>query len=578
MAETYNITKPVSRFLSLLKTDKQDVINIYIYAVFNGLVNLSLPLGIQAIINLITGGQISTSWIMLILFVLSGVLFSGVLQLLQLYTTENLQQKLFTRNAFDFTYRIPRIKLDNVDQLYIPEIVNRFFDITAVQKGLSKILIDFSSASLQAFFGLILLSLYHPFFIIYSLLLIILVILIIRFTGAKGLLTSLKESTYKYQVVHWLEELARTLDTFKLAGKTDLPYHKTDEAVTGYLKNRKEHFKVLVVQSSVLILFKLFITAGLLVLGGLLVIDQEMNLGQFVAAEIIILLVITSVEKIILSMETIYDVLTSTEKVGMISDLELENMSGKNDKIQDMNEGVGITLRDVSYKFNESKFYAVKNVNLDIQPNEFVCIWGFEGSGKSMLLKIISGIYENYEGVLLFNGIPANNYHKDSLRSIVSHGLTKEDTIFHGTLLENISLGRASVSFRDVKRIADVFGLIDYYEVFPKGYDTILYPEGKQIPKGIIMKILLARTLVTKPKLLIIEDAISRINKQDQEAFLNYVMDKNHGSTVIVVSNDKNIAQRCDKIVIMENGEISHIAPFSEIIQDERFKYLFIKG
>lgn len=255
--------KPWTRFINLLKVDRQEIVNIYIYAIFNGLVSLSLPLGIQAIINLIIGGQISTSWIILITFVLAGILISGVLQILQSYMTENLQQKIFVRGAFDFTYRIPKLKLDLIDKIHVPEFVNRFFDITTVQKGLSKILIDFSTATFQVIIGLILLSFYHPFFIFYSIILIIAVVLIIKITGPKGLATSMKESSYKYEVVHWLEELARSIEMFKLAGKTNLPFEKTDQAVIGYLKNRKAHFRILVIQYSIMILFKVFIMAVL---------------------------------------------------------------------------------------------------------------------------------------------------------------------------------------------------------------------------------------------------------------------------------------------------------------------------
>ena len=205
---------------------------------------------------------------------------------------KNIQQKIFTRSAFEFAYRIPRMKMEAVDQSYMPELVNRFFDTLSIQKGLPKILMDFSSASLQIVFGLILLSLYHPFFIMFSLVLILIVYLIFKFTTPRGLKTSLKESTYKYEVAHWLEELARANSTFKLAGKTSLPMQRTDEKVSQYLIHRKAHFKTLLLQYINLVGFKMVIAAGLLLIGGLLVINQQMNIGQFVASEIIIILIV----------------------------------------------------------------------------------------------------------------------------------------------------------------------------------------------------------------------------------------------------------------------------------------------
>ena len=290
---------PIQRFFRLLKPDGPEVRNIYIYAIFNGLINLSLPLGIQSIINLIQGGEVSTSWLVLVLIVSLGIALSGIVQINQLRITENLQQKIFTRSAFEFAFRIPRIKLKEFYNAYAPELMNRFFDVVSVQKNLSKILLDFSTATIQVTFGLILLSLYHPFFIVLSLFLVSMLYVIIRMTAKKGLQTSLEESKNKYKIAHWLEELARTNYAFKLAGETDLPLKRVDKLSDKYVNSREAHFSVLIKQYSLMVAFKVMVALGLLLIGGILVIEQKMNIGQFVAAEIIILLIINSVEKLV---------------------------------------------------------------------------------------------------------------------------------------------------------------------------------------------------------------------------------------------------------------------------------------
>ena len=234
---------------------------------------------------------------------------------------EDLQQKIFTRAAFEFAYRIPKIKLEQLIKVYAPELMNRFFDVISIQKGITKILIDFSSASIQVLFGLVLLSLYHPFFIVFSLLLVIVLVTIFWLTMKRGLKTSLEESKHKYALAHWLEELARSNTTFKLAGKSTLSMNRTNEQTHKYTIAREKHFKILKWQYSLMVVFKVLVAVGLLLIGGLLVIDQQMNIGQFVAAEIVILLIVNSVEKAILSFETIYDVLTALEKIGQVIDL-----------------------------------------------------------------------------------------------------------------------------------------------------------------------------------------------------------------------------------------------------------------
>lgn len=552
--ENTTLLTPIKRFFNLLKVDKQEIFSIYLYALFYGIVTLSIPLGIQAIISFITAGEVSSSWLVLVAFVILGVAFTGVLQIMQLTITENLQQKIFTRAAFEFAYRIPRMKMESIDKAHMPELVNRFFDTLTVQKGLPKILMDFSSATLQIVFGLILLSLYHPFFIMFSMLLILIVYLIFKLTTRKGLKTSLKESTSKYEVVHWLEELARANSTFKLAGRTDLPMQRTDEKVSQYLTHRKAHFKTLLLQYINLVGFKMLIAAGLLVIGGLLVINQQMNIGQFVASEIIIILVLASVEKLILSMETIYDVLTAIEKVGSITDIPLEKDVGSPINFKD-GGAISIKAKDLSFQFKDSREKIIDSISLDIKSGEKVCISGYSGSGKSFLLQLIAGLFDSYQGAISFNNIPISSLCKEDIRSYINDSLAKED-IFKGTLLENITLGKPNIANEQIQEIIEVLGLSDFVANSDNGYNTMLLPEGKNLPKSIRLKIMLARSLAGNPKLVLIGDNFNHLENDDKQTFINYLLKTGKTFTVVAVSNDTEIAKHFDQVIVLEEGKI----------------------
>ena len=569
-----NPLTPINRFFNLLKVDRQDIVSIYVYALFQGLVTLSLPLGIQAIINLITGGQVSTSWIVMVIFVVLGVAFTGVLQIMQLTISENLQQKIFTRSAFEFAYRIPRMKVEAVDKTYIPELVNRFFDTLSIPKGLSKILLDFSSASLQVLFGLMLLSLYHPFFILFSFVLLIVAYIIFRLTGPKGLKTSIVESKYKYEVAHWLEEIARAMETFKLAGDSPLPLQKTDEKVEGYLKSRKSHYKTLVMQYINLVGLKVFIVAGLLIIGGMLVINQQMNIGQFVASEIIILLILASIEKLILSMETIYDVLTAIEKIGNVTDLPLDRDDGTRfDPVQMSN--IGIEMNHVSYKFLGEKEDFLKNIDLKLYGGDKVCLSGYNGSGKSLLLQFMAGLYDEFRGNINYNGIPIGNWYKEDLHKIIGDNLIKEE-IFKGTLLENITLGKPYISHEEVQSICKVVGLSGFVASQQKGCNTEMIPGGRNLPKSTRLKIILARCLVGSPKVILVENSFNLLSEASKQSFVDYLL--NSDVTVVVISNDPNVAMRFDRNVVMKDGGILADTNFNSIQSEPWFNEVFDKN
>jgi ABC-type bacteriocin/lantibiotic exporter with double-glycine peptidase domain len=565
--------KPLQRFFRLLSVDKKEITQIYIYAIVNGLVVLSLPLGIQAIINFITGGLISTSWIVLVAFVIAGLIFSGTLQVAQLAITERLQQRIFARASFEFAYRIPRIRMESVDRYYVPELVNRFFDTLSVQKGLSKILIDFSSATLQVLFGLILLSFYHPLFIAFGLLLVAIVYIILRATGPKGMATSYQESNHKYEVAHWLEEVARLMGTFKLAGESDFTLQRTDGLVKNYIEARKKHFRVLVIQYFNMIGFKVLVAAGLLIMGSLLVIDQQINLGQFVAAEIIIILVLSSVEKLILSMETVYDVLTALEKMGYVTDLPLESQGSMDFRQVDTGKGMEISVDNLTFRYPDAIGATLRNISLRIGSGDRVCLAGFAGSGKSTLIQLIAGLYQNFEGNISYNGIPIGNLKLDSLRELMGDSLHQEK-IFKGTLLENITLGRPNIGLAEIQEAIERARLSDFVQNLRKGFNTELDAGGKNLSESVITKIILARSIASKPRLLLITDHFGVLEPHECEGIMDHLTDPSNLWTLVIVSNHAGIASRCRRIILMKHGEIIEDAPFAGLVHTEVFQHL----
>jgi ABC-type bacteriocin/lantibiotic exporter with double-glycine peptidase domain len=550
---TKNIMTAWQRLMGLLRLDKRDVFQVFYYAIFAGIVNLSLPLGIQAIINLIQGAQISTSWIVLVILVTLGVAFVGILQLMQIRIIENLQQKIFTRSSFEFAYRFPKIKMSELVNYYPPELANRFFDTLTVQKGLSKILIDFPAALLQIIFGLLLLSFYHPFFIIYGILLLILIYVVFKFTAQKGLDTSLSESKYKYKVAHWLQEVARSIVSFKLSGKTSHALDKNDELVTEYLEARESHFKILVLQFVQMIGFKVLVTAGLLLIGGLLVLNQEMNIGQFVAAEIIILLVISSVEKLITGLETFYDLLTSLEKLGQVVDKGLESQEGEKPFAE--NQGFNIQLDEVSYKVPDRDKKIIDKVSLSITPGCTILLKGVSGSGKSTLLRIIAGILAPDSGGVFINDVSLKAANLNYYRSHIGQSLPEESP-FEGTILNNITFGDKSIPQEDIYWAMDNVGLTQFVKEQPQGLQTMLYPEGKQIPSTVSKKIVLARSIVRKPKLLILKDPLDHFDPNEAQRIINFLSNPENGWALLVVSSNLRWTDKCTRIITMENGKI----------------------
>ena len=545
-------TSVFNRFFDLLTPDRSEIRNIYVFAIFSGILSLGMPLGIQMIINFIQLGQISTSWFILVALVVSAIGFSGILNIFQLRITENLQQRIFTRAAFEFAERIPKIKMVELVKRYAPELTNRFFDTLTIQKGLSKLLIDFTAASLQILFGLILLSFYHSFFLFTGLFLVVLLILIIRVTVKKGYVSSMDESTFKYKIAHWLEEIAHARISFKMSGRSKMYLNRTNDYLNNYLTAREKHFKVLVQQYGFLIAFKVAIALTLLTVGGLLVINEQINIGQFVAAEIVILLVLTSVEKLVLSIEVVYDVLTAVEKIGQVMDLELEDYNGA--QLVRAEKGIQLKVDGLMFRTDAYLGTILDGIELRVKPNEKIGIISDTSLSTNALFCILSGLYEKTGGNLEMDGIPIENLNKSELRNQIG-SLLKQDQLVYASLYDNIAMGDKSA---DLNRVVEIFaelGLSDFVAACPENYKTIINPEAHFIPKDIHTKLLIARAAIGQPRLVLLEDPTSGMSLQQAELLQGHLAIFQN-ATILIETHHVGLLEKMDRVIEFKEGKI----------------------
>lgn len=559
---------PARRLFKLFDTERKDITYILIYALIIGLLSLALPLGLQTTIEFISGGVFFSSVYILIGLVILGVLATGVLQIVQISIVEQLQRRVFVKAALEFAYRIPRVRLEALSKSYAPELVNRFFEIITIQKGLPKLLLDLSSGAIQVLFGLLLLSLYHPFFVFFSLFLVGVILLMFYITGPRGLNSSINESKYKYKVVQWLEEIARTIKSFKLAGNTDLPIRRTDQVAGNYIQYRRKHFSVLLTQFSFFVFFKVAIIGGLLIMGTILVVDRQITLGQFVASEVIIILVLNSVEKIILYVDVVYDLLTAVDKVSHVTDLPLERSGGLDLPKSHQGKGYSISIDNLSYKYADSSAPVLNNLSLEIRAGERICVTGPGGSGKSTLANIIGGLYTDYTGGVAINKFSLRDLDITHLRNKVAKNISADD-IFDGTIYENITIGKETAQLEDVMQITESVGLAQYLRTLPEGLNTPVISGGKGLSSSTVHRLILSRCLAKKPELIILNDFFSGLSKADKLELIRCVINPDNTWTLLAVSNDPLVMASCDRVIVLDQGKI---------VADDSYQMLMKEG
>jgi ATP-binding cassette, subfamily B, bacterial len=522
----------IERIWNLLRLDKRDIYSVYTYSILAGLVSLSLPLGIQSIIGFLMAGSYSTSILILVTLVVIGTFINGLLQVKQLQLIEKVEQKIFVRYALELSDRIPKLNLEALDAYDLSNLVNKFFDLPILQKSLQKLLIEIPPAIFQIIFGTILLSFYHPLFIAFGFLLLLIVSLIIRFTSTAGFRTAMQASDYKYQIAAWFQDLARNILVFKYGKNTDINLKVADGLITEYVKTKTTHFGILTIQYWSLIGFKVLITGVMLIFGVVLLISQKINIGQFIASDIVILSIIYSVEKLIGSMDLVYEALTSVEKLNKIANAEVEK-SGTF-KLDNSQKSFELELKNVSYVDMNGKTL-IADINVKLEREKWLNVFGSNGAGKTFLLHMLAGTYPNFDGKILINGMPINGFDLRWYRSQLGIFIEKQD-IFKGSLLSNITLNNVNCNIQNVLEISQMLGLNEFIESTEEGFDTILPSNGKGISNKVRHQIVLARTLANSASLYLLDKPFAYLNEVQEINLLDFL--RKTKATVIISSDE----------------------------------------
>lgn len=557
---------PWARLVALLRLERRDIYYIYVYTLAVGALNLVLPLGIQALIGFMSGGLIGTSIIVLITLIIASIIISGILQVQQISLVEVLQRRIFARTALDFARRLARIEpTHGWDGEYPPEQVNRFFDVLNVQKGLPKLLIDISAAALQVIFGLLVLSFYHSFFIFFSMMLLLVVFLIVRSVGPKGLKTSIAESKYKYRTAYWLEEVARALPAFRLAPHGTLPLQKTDKLVAGYLHYRKEHFKVLMTLYGYAIGFKTLVVGGLLILASILLAQRQISLGQIVASELIIVLIVGAVEKLILSLDVVYDLLTGLDKLGHFLDKPLEKTGGLS-PFGGQPE-LRIEYQRVTTRYPETRRVVAREASLVIEPNARLGLTSADPEATVDLCRTLLGQLP-YEGTIAVNGLALASLDREALRRQIGETITQRD-IFAGSVLENITLGRPGITTAHLHAVLGGLQMFELVNQMPQGLETELVPADPALPDALVIKLLLARAVVSNPRLLLLRDPVE-LEPADRSRVLAWLFSPDRPWAVVCLTDSPAVLRQLRQVAVVRDGQVSPPTPYDELLDHDR--------
>ena len=544
----------VQRFFHLMRQERGDMIVLVTYTMVAGLTALAVPLATQALVNIVAAGVLLQPLVVLTILVFFGMIVTGILQLMKLSLVERLQQRVFAKVALEMAHRMVNVRVQSVHGEYAPELINRFFDVLTIQKTLSKLLLDGLTVSLQAFVGLVLLAVYSPLLLGFDILILMSMAFIIGVLGIGGLRTSIVESKEKYRVADWLEELARCHIGLKLHADGDYLMERADLAVVKYIKARQKHFAVYYRQAAGSYFFQAFASAGVLAIGGWLVINRQLTLGQLVAAQIIVVSVLASLDKLVRQADQVFDLLTGLDKVGHVTDLVTERTGGYELPGGSHLPGVVIKCHGIRFAYHESQ-EVLTGIEFDLKSGDRVSLVGASGAGKSTLAMILCGLEEPTHGTVELDGFDVRALDLASLRKEVTMvGYTNE--IFEGSLEENVRAGREWVTHQDVWWALEIAQLADEIARMPQGTSLQLVSAGMNFSRGQIQRLLLARAVAGRPRLLILDEAFTGIDERTTMGILDKIYAPENNWTIVDISHDSEVVLRSSRVDVLDGGRI----------------------
>ena len=538
---------PWRRFLQLLRPEASDMVTIVVYGAAGAVLTLAVPLTVDALISNLTFGTLLTPLVVLVGVLLGCLVLQGLLRALQVYVAEVIERRIFVRVAGDLAWRVPRVQINAFDRRSGPELLNRFFDTITLQKSSSKLLLAVTNIVLQSGVGMTVLAFYHPFLLVFVLLLLVAVVVLVFGLGFRGVRTSIAESVAKYEVAAWLQELGRHTTAFCTQGGAEFARERTNDLCRDYVTARKSHFRIWFRQVCSSLMLQILASTAVLAIGGWLVIDMQLTTGQLVASELIVTAVVANLTKLGDVLKDFYDVCASSDKLGHLIDLPLEPQGG-----EDMpnGEGLAIGLQKLGCGVPDNP-HSLSEFDLAVAAGERVALVGTPGGSASYLLDVLFGLRTPTHGHVTLDGLDLRQLRLAPMRDQIA--LVHGTEIVEGTVLENLRFGRAAIGAEAVRNALQAVDLWDEVLKLPQGLSTPLTTRGNPLSSSQASRLMIARAILGGPRLLMLDGALDVLQERVRQLVLSHLFDRSHRWTVLVVTQMPDVIAACDRRFDVDN-------------------------
>lgn len=557
-------SSPLRLLFNLVELESRDIALLIGYGILVSIFSLSVPLAVDLLVTTIAAGTITLPLIVVTVALTILLIISGGFSIVQLYVAELIERRIFVRTTCQAASALWETDIREFEHKDVLSLLNRFFDVVNIQKVFTKLTLDTITALLSILVGLVFMAIFSSFLWGITTLLVLLTLGLIIVAGYGGVRTNIAESSAKYALADALDEVGMNIISYKVFSSAQQIVDRFESPLQLWLSRRKEHFKIIIRQQLVATVMRIVIIVAVLLTGGMLVIDRQISLGQLVASEIIILLFLSSIENIIKQIPSFFTLLTSLEKIEQLTSLEHEKNGTLTFSSDGQPKGLKVELVNVRFEYRKDT-PLLRSINLTIEPNDRLAIVGASGLGKSTIAHLILGLLQPEHGAVYINGIDTRLLDRTTYRRYVGY-IKTSDEVLSGTVLDNVLWGRQWVPQDDVWWALSVAKLDKWVSGLEKGLLTDVGPRGTNLSTGQIRRIMVARAIVHRPALLIIDEGFNGIEDHIKLEILNALYAEDNPWTVVTISHDPEIVVHSQTVAVLHDGYIIERGPLTEVL------------
>lgn len=559
------------RFWGLIKVQKNLLVNIFIASILVTLLGIIGSFYFKFLLDDILPNSLDNSLLVISLAMIGLAVFKIITEFFRTLLLIHLSQNIDIPLLLGYYNHVINLPMNFFGTRKVGEIVSRFNDASKIRDAISSATLTLMIDSIMAIVGGAILYKQNPtmFFICFIPIVLYISLVLIFKKPLEDVNRATMEDNAK--LTSYLVESLKGIETVKAFNGEDKVNLETEKRFIKLIKSVFKYGYVNNLQGNVKSTIKGVFGIVILWVGAYLVIKGDITIGALISFNALLAYFIEPIERMINLQPTLQSAMVAADRLGEILDLESEKAKNEDKKINPTTLKGEIEIKNVDFRYGTRQL-VLKDINMLIRPGEKIALVGESGSGKTTISKLLMNFYTPEKGEIILNTYNIKDINREALRDRISY-ISQEAFFFSGTIKENLQFANAEASYEEIIEVCKYAQIHDFINSLPTRYETMLEEDGSNLSGGQRQRLAIARALLRKPEILIMDEATSNLDSITEKAIEHTIEECTKDMTTIIIAHRLSTIMRCDTIYVMDKGEIVEYGSHDDLIKLKGYYY-----